>query len=430
MGSINCYCGYTIFLFIFDIHMSIRFSLKHVSIDHTRFYCVRLQWPLTQTISLIQWLQSQSLYPKISWIDRDTSWHLVACDQIFASNHLPNALATSFIRGDHNMCFRLIGIASSSPPTTFCLPRYELHHKAHEYLFVINCIFHNTFPVNEIKALIQQMSEFTYTSPCFSCVQLLRIQYFPNLYRWNQTLIHLLTQMTQISKLVLARQKKLDFQHAINVFDWLTYKSNCFHFVFIWKPDLALITLSPERLYFRHKSTLITEAMAGTRARCTNPVQDALWCLHLYENEKDVVEQNWVRLDLETKLKALGKSLTSNDYAIYQTPYVQHLYVPFQVKLNAFQVDSELIKAIHPTAAICGCPMPQAYFMLQKYESFNRGAYACPIGWIGDNDAHLCVSIRCALIFENQVQLYAGSGIIPASLPKAEWNETENKFVW
>nr|YP_009968234.1 menaquinone-specific isochorismate synthase [Cyanidiococcus yangmingshanensis]ABZ82024.1 MenF [Galdieria maxima]QMX77335.1 menaquinone-specific isochorismate synthase [Cyanidiococcus yangmingshanensis]UNJ15951.1 menaquinone-specific isochorismate synthase [Cyanidioschyzonaceae sp. 3]WDB00357.1 isochorismate synthase [Cyanidiococcus yangmingshanensis] len=430
MRSINSYGGYAIFLFIFDIHMMLHFSLRHVSVDQLRFYCLRLQWSLPHPICLIDWLNSQSFYPKISWIDRESGWHMVACHQVFVIHHLPHLLSTQLIRGQQHMPFRLMGVASSSP--SFCLPRYELHHVANQYIFALNYVFTTSLPLEHIQSAIKQMSHFIASPYPLNNNVLFHIQYLPNLYGWNQTLLQMLHQMrqTNIHKLVMARQKQLHFQHGVNVFDWLTYKPNCFHFVYIWQPHLALVALSPERLYFRHQHHLMTEAMAGTRPRSVTNRQDALWCFHLHENEKDVLEENWVKLDLEAKLNQLGTLFTSHHYSIFQTPYVQHLYVAFLVKLKANYLDTYLINSIHPTAAICGSPMPQAYLMLQKYESFHRGAYACPIGWIGDEDAHLCVSIRCALIRENQVVLFAGSGILAASLPHAEWNETENKFVY
>jgi menaquinone-specific isochorismate synthase len=420
--------------------MTIHFSLMHVAIDQVRFYYVRLEWFLSQTIPLSLWLQVQTLYPKISWIDRDSNWHMAACHQIWLCHHLPTSIQVTPIRQTTHQTpnglrsrFRLFGIAST--PTSFFLPQYEIHHLTNQYMFALNCIFPTCFPLEGIKQLIKNMSRSCIPNcipKAHAQVNLLwNIQYSPTLSGWNQCLHQLITQMhgRQIDKLVIARKKILHFQHIVDVFDWLTYKPNCFHFVLIFKPNLALICLSPERLYLRNHSMLMTEAMAATRPR--HALQDARWAVHLHSHKKDMMEQNWVKLDLKTKLMCLGKMLSCRQDAIFQTSYLQHLYMPFQVELDGHHLmDHHLIHVIHPTAAICGSPMPQAYLMLQKYERVARGAYACPMGWIGSHDAHLCVSIRCAVIDSNKVMIYAGCGVIAASLPQSEWNETENKFVY
>jgi isochorismate synthase len=43
-------------------------------------------------------------------------------------------------------------------------------------------------------------------------------------------------------------------------------------------------------------------------------------------------------------------------------------------------------------------------------------------------DGEWAVAIRCAEVAESSLRLYAGGGIVPASDPKAELEETSAKF--
>jgi menaquinone-specific isochorismate synthase len=58
-----------------------------------------------------------------------------------------------------------------------------------------------------------------------------------------------------------------------------------------------------------------------------------------------------------------------------------------------------------------------------------RGWYAAPIGWIDYRlDGAFAVAIRSAVSQERRVWLYAGAGIVAASEPRQEWEETALKF--
>ena len=58
-----------------------------------------------------------------------------------------------------------------------------------------------------------------------------------------------------------------------------------------------------------------------------------------------------------------------------------------------------------------------------------RGWYAAPVGWIDCNmEGAFAVAIRSAVVQKERAWAYAGAGIVPDSIPKAEWEETAWKF--
>ena len=62
-------------------------------------------------------------------------------------------------------------------------------------------------------------------------------------------------------------------------------------------------------------------------------------------------------------------------------------------------------------------------------ESFDRGWYAGPIGWLdARGDGEFAVGLRSALVRGSRAWLFAGNGIMGDSDPEAELAEVQLKF--
>lgn len=52
------------------------------------------------------------------------------------------------------------------------------------------------------------------------------------------------------------------------------------------------------------------------------------------------------------------------------------------------------------------------------------------VGWCDDQgNGEWAVTIRCATVDKQDITLFAGAGIVPASVPEAEWQETGVKLT-
>ena len=91
----------------------------------------------------------------------------------------------------------------------------------------------------------------------------------------------------------------------------------------------------------------------------------------------------------------------------------------------------ELIGAVHPTAAVCGTPTPDAAAVIAELEGMDRGRYAGPVGWLdARGDGEFGLALRCAeLVGDDSARLFAGCGIVAGSDPSAELAETQAKFA-
>ena len=91
-----------------------------------------------------------------------------------------------------------------------------------------------------------------------------------------------------------------------------------------------------------------------------------------------------------------------------------------------------LLHDLHPTPAVCGLPKLEAFRFIAAHEGYDRGYYA---GFLGRIDpagrTALYVNLRCMQwkgAGSGGIRLYAGGGLLPASVLADEWMETERKL--
>jgi len=66
---------------------------------------------------------------------------------------------------------------------------------------------------------------------------------------------------------------------------------------------------------------------------------------------------------------------------------------------------------------------------INTLESFSRGNYASPIGWVdSEGNSEFRVAIRGARYFDQNLEFTAGAGIVKGSIAKKEIDEIKLKF--
>ena len=190
----------------------------------------------------------------------------------------------------------------------------------------------------------------------------------------------------------------------------------------------AFFGVSPELLYRRHNRHIETESLAGTRARaCDEAMDDSLRC-ELLDSLKDNQEHALVSLHIEERLKDFGTTnLSASKIEIMALTYVQHLLRRYHGTIGETVNDAAILKALHPSPAVCGLEIDWARNFIRQHEGFDRGFYAGPIGYIARDHAEFAVAIRSALFDAQQLYVYAACGIVAGSLYNQEWEELNNK---
>ena len=236
-----------------------------------------------------------------------------------------------------------------------------------------------------------------------------------------------------LEKVVLARQVTLSFASDLDPWAILSTMSgvtpNCYQFAFQPDPDSVFLGATPERLFKRDADQLSSEVVAGTRRRGKTLEEDKRLGDELLASEKDQLEHHIVRKSIRQRLHSLVESLEVDARAsLLQLASKQHLFSRVSGRLQPETRDEHLLSRLHPTPAVGGYPTENALAEIARLESFDRGWYAAPVGWVTRDASEFVVAIRSALLRGSDLHLFSGAGIVPGSTPDAEWDEIEAKI--
>jgi menaquinone-specific isochorismate synthase len=316
----------------------------------------------------------------------------------------------------------------------FVLPLFEITKDGGTVLFKCNLIH----PDQEvIERLIQSLEKVTFQESALisEIPAIINIISRPEKAEWqkiiNSALYHI--HSADYEKIVLARKIEVEMESPPDVFTVLSVLRNTNHhtvsFLFQTEENTAFIGTTPELLYRREGRNLISEAVAGTRPRGKNKIDDDKLVNELLTSEKELREHKYVMRSLQTNLSHLCEKVElTGAVSVLKLSQLQHLYMPFNGLLRPDTTDGDILEAMHPTPAVGGYPEKSVLPILQETEPFNRGWYAAPVGWTAVDSATFAVAIRSALIIKNRFFLYSGAGIVDGSCPEKEWEELDNKI--
>lgn len=249
---------------------------------------------------------------------------------------------------------------------------------------------------------------------------------------WTATVERATAEMRSgaLRKVVLARTERRRAPDGAR-FDpsetWLALRAaNPQSFTFAVHADgRTFVGASPERLATLAGDTLLTEALAGTAPRDSDPAR-------LSSSAKDRDEHAVVVAEI---LAGLAPHVLPESVQCPATPGLRalprlwHLHTPITARLRPGATLADVVLALHPTPAVCGVPRAAAAAFLSAHEGFDRGPYAGPVGWVSDaGQGSFAVGIRSAVLAGAEATLYAGAGLVAASEPAAEWRETALKL--
>ena len=234
-----------------------------------------------------------------------------------------------------------------------------------------------------------------------------------------------------LSKVVVARRTSATAASPLTPSALLACMSRTddrsFRFLVQPRPGTAFVSVTPERLFSLSGRTVHTEAIAGTRRRGDSKQEDQRLRQELSSSAKDVLEHRIVHDAIASALSSLCTDTKASTTTVLRLPAVQHLMSRLSGRLDPGLGVADLVDALHPTPAVGGEPAETARYFLTLHETFDRGWYAAPVGWVGQGEATFAVAIRSALFDGEAVSLYTGNGVVTGSSPDSEWAELEAK---
>ncbi len=249
----------------------------------------------------------------------------------------------------------------------------------------------------------------------------------------------------RLSKVVLSRNETIEFPdlNFIQIFKRLlhTYPTA---FVYCWyHPKIGLwLGATPETLLKVEGNRFSTMALAGTQKY--NGTLDVVW------QDKEKNEQQIVTNYIANSLKSSSNTLNISEVETVKAGNLLHLQTKIIGTSNSRFVNLQaILKALHPTPAVCGFPKDIAKQFILENENYNREYYAGFLGELNikektnrnpkrrnvENSAYgtvktvsnLYVNLRCVQLKETKALIYVGGGITKNSNPESEWQETVNK---
>ena len=244
------------------------------------------------------------------------------------------------------------------------------------------------------------------------------------------------------NKVVLSRKIEVDckddyfevYQRILSVYE----KAFCY---FWYHPKIGTwMGATPEILVKSSGSKFTTMSLAGTQNSVGNDAPN--W------EEKELHEQQLVTDYIFDTLKDKVISLNSSERESVKAGQLWHLRTEMKGTFapNKF---GNVLKALHPTPAVCGSPLKNAKKFILENELYNRTFYTGFLGELNmkselsrnrnrknkENSAYrsvmktseLYVNLRCMQLFKDKAEIYVGGGITAESIPEKEWEETALK---
>ncbi|MCA9490770.1 MAG: anthranilate synthase component I family protein, partial [Myxococcales bacterium] len=193
---------------------------------------------------------------------------------------------------------------------------------------------------------------------------------------------------------------------------------------------LAVLSNSPELFLEVRGRSVVSDPIKGTRPRGLDTIDDQRLRHELWNSAKDAAELTMivdlVRNDLSRVCRAGSVLATAREVRAHAT--VLHTHWPVQGELREGEDALSAVAATFPPGSVTGAPKIRACERIRQLEDEARGVYTGAIGYLADGgDALLSVAIRVAVFDGQDARYHVGGGIVAASDPASEWEETEVK---
>jgi menaquinone-specific isochorismate synthase len=236
----------------------------------------------------------------------------------------------------------------------------------------------------------------------------------------------------ELDKVVLARAVEAHAHGAVDLRSVLAPLAAEYDTCWAFHFD-GLVGATPELLVRVDHGLVTSRVLAGTIRMTGDDMSDLARAGALARSSKDREEHSYAVRSVTQVFAAHCASVNVPDEpSVLHLPNVMHLATDVTGVLSHHASSLELVRELHPSAAVCGTPTVAAGKVIDDLEGLDRGRYAGPVGWIdAAGDGEWCIALRCAEISRaepHRLRLFAGCGIVAASDPDSEWLESEAKL--
>lgn len=204
----------------------------------------------------------------------------------------------------------------------------------------------------------------------------------------------------ELAKAVLSRDVTVDVPGGVRVVPTLHALAARYTDCWVYSVD-GIIGATPEMLIEAHDGIARARVLAGTLDRANHGEDGAF---ELANDQKQLEEHQYAIDSLVEELEPFVTELHSPAAPFVLTlPNVWHLASDVRARIGSAEAGPysvlDLLRAVHPTAAVCGTPRLLAGRIIRDIEQVDRGAYAGPVGWVdARGNGEFGIALRCGVL--------------------------------
>ena len=188
---------------------------------------------------------------------------------------------------------------------------------------------------------------------------------------------------------------------------------------------------SPETLVRLEDGLMTVRPLAGTRPRGKTEEEDVAMEKDLLADPKELAEHVML-IDLGRndvgRVAHVGSVDVHRRFEIERYSHVMHIVSEVRGRIAPTTPPLEVVRAAFPAGTLSGAPKVRAMQIIRELEPRPRGIYGGAIGYVAKTgDLDFAIAIRTAVCRGDTIEVTAGAGIVEASVPKSEAEETRNK---
>ncbi|MFW6050237.1 MAG: anthranilate synthase component I family protein [Myxococcota bacterium] len=200
---------------------------------------------------------------------------------------------------------------------------------------------------------------------------------------------------------------------------------------FLRLPEVTIAGASPETLVRLEGGVAEVRPIAGTRPRGATEEEDHAHERDMLDDPKEVAEHVMLvdlgRNDLG-RVCVPGTVRLTERMVVERYSHVMHIVSNVAGQLSAGRDALDLLRATFPAGTLSGAPKVRAMQIIEELEPERRGIYGGAVGYIGfGGNMDVAIAIRTIVQKGDELHLQAGAGLVEASQPEAEYQETINK---
>jgi anthranilate synthase component 1 len=188
---------------------------------------------------------------------------------------------------------------------------------------------------------------------------------------------------------------------------------------------------SPEVMVRLEHGVAELRPIAGTRPRGKTPEEDQRIERELFADPKEIAEHVMLvdlgRNDLG-RISKPGSVQVTERMVAERYSHVMHITSNVKGELAPGRDAIDVLRATFPAGTLSGAPKVRAMQIIEAQEPEPRGVYGGAVGYIGfDGNMDCAIAIRTVVEHGGELLVQAGAGLVEASQPDAEYDETVSK---